>query len=73
MTIFYLFLAIFSGFCMSLQSPTNATLSRYAGNLQATSISFGLLRTAKIKANSWRWAGMAVIALGVVIVAITKM
>ena len=35
--------------------------------------SFGLLRTAKIKANSWRWAGMAVIALGVVIVAVTKM
>lgn len=41
MMIFYLVLAIFSGFCMSLQSPTNATLSRYAGNLQATSISFG--------------------------------
>ena len=35
--------------------------------------SFGLLRTSKIKANSWRWAGIAVIALGVIIVAITKM
>ncbi len=34
--------------------------------------SFGLLRTAKIKANGWRWAGMVIIALGVVIVALTK-
>lgn len=35
--------------------------------------SFGLLRTNKIKANSWRWAGMAIIAVGVTIVALTKM
>ena len=35
--------------------------------------SFGLLRTNKIKANSWRWAGMAIIAVGVTIVAVTKM
>jgi len=41
MTIFYLALAIISGLCMSLQSPTNATLSRHVGNLQATTISFG--------------------------------
>lgn len=146
MTIFYLALAIVSGLCMSLQSPTNATLSRHVGNLQATTISFGggavclavlaliigtgdlsliseaswwmflggvygaaivfinlvsiphlgsaflliaitlgqltggmlvdsfgLLRTAKIKMNSWRYTGMAVIAIGVIIVAMTKM
>ena len=41
MTIFYLVLAIVSGLCMAFQSPTNATLSRHVGNLQATSISFG--------------------------------
>ena len=35
--------------------------------------SFGLLRTNKIKANSWRWAGMAIIAVGVTIVALTKL
>ena len=35
--------------------------------------SFGLLRTRKIKANSWRWAGMAIIAVGVTIVALTKL
>ncbi|MDO4745934.1 MAG: DMT family transporter [Bacillota bacterium] len=39
--IFYLILAIISGFCMAFQSPTNATLSRYIGNLQATCVSFG--------------------------------
>jgi len=38
---FYLILAIIAGFCTALQSPTNATLSRYAGHLQATCISFG--------------------------------
>lgn len=35
--------------------------------------SFGLLRTAKIKSNGWRWAGMAIITAGVIIVALTKM
>jgi len=30
---------------------------------------FGLLRTAKIKMNPWRYAGMLIIALGVVIIA----
>jgi len=35
--------------------------------------SFGLLRTNKIKANSWRWAGMAIIAAGVVIIAVSKL
>lgn len=39
--IFYLILAIIAGFCTALQSPTNATLSRYAGHLQATCVSFG--------------------------------
>lgn len=146
MTVFYLALAIVSGLCMAFQSPTNATLSRYTGNLQATCVSFGggavcllilmlaigtgdithvvnaewwqllggvygvcivlaitfamprlgaavlliatmlgqltggtlvdtfgPLKTNKIKLNSWRYAGLAVIALGVVIVAITKM
>lgn len=34
--------------------------------------SFGLLRTNKIKANGWRWAGMLIIAIGVIIVALTK-
>jgi len=38
---FYLSLAIISGLCMSFQSPANATLSRYTGNLQATCVSFG--------------------------------
>lgn len=38
---FYLFLAIIAGFCTAFQSPTNATLSRYAGHLQATCVSFG--------------------------------
>lgn len=41
MAIFYLIIAIVSGLCMAIQSPVNATLSRYAGNLQATCISFG--------------------------------
>ena len=41
MAIFYLMLAIVSGFCMAFQSPTNATLSRHIGNLQATTVSFG--------------------------------
>lgn len=41
MTIFYLLLAIVSGICMAVQSPVNATLSRYAGHLQATTVSFG--------------------------------
>lgn len=41
MVIFYMMLAIVSGFCMAFQSPTNATLSRHIGNLQATTISFG--------------------------------
>lgn len=41
MTIFYLILAMISGLCMAVQSPVNATLSRYAGNMQATCISFG--------------------------------
>ena len=41
MTIFYLALAIVSGLCMAFQSPTNATLSRHVGNLQATCVSFG--------------------------------
>lgn len=41
MTIFYLLLAIISGVCMGVQSPVNATLSRHAGHLQATTISFG--------------------------------
>ena len=31
MAIFYLMLAIVSGFCMAFQSPTNATLSRHIG------------------------------------------
>jgi uncharacterized membrane protein YdcZ (DUF606 family) len=35
--------------------------------------SFGLLRTNKIKANSWRWAGMIIIAVGVVLIAVTKL
>ncbi len=35
--------------------------------------SFGLLRTNKIKANSWRWAGMAIIAVGVIIIALSKL
>lgn len=34
-------LAIISGCCMACQSPTNATLSRHIGNLQATAVSFG--------------------------------
>ena len=41
MTIFYILLAMISGICMAVQSPVNATLSRYAGHLQATTISFG--------------------------------
>ena len=41
MTIFYILLAIVSGLCMAFQSPTNATLSRHIGNLQATLVSFG--------------------------------
>ena len=41
MSIFYLFLAVVSGLCSAFQSPTNATLSRYAGKLQSTCISFG--------------------------------
>lgn len=41
MTIVYLILAMISGLCMAFQSPTNATLSRYAGHMQATCISFG--------------------------------
>jgi transporter family-2 protein len=41
MMAFYLILAIIAGFCTALQSPTNATLSRYAGHLQATCVSFG--------------------------------
>ena len=35
--------------------------------------SFGLMRANKIKANGWRWAGMAMIAAGVTVVALTKM
>ncbi len=41
MTIFYILLAMISGLCMAVQSPVNATLSRHAGHLQATTISFG--------------------------------
>lgn len=41
MSIFYILLAITSGLCMAIQSPVNATLSRHAGHLQATTISFG--------------------------------
>lgn len=41
MTIFYILLAITSGLCMAIQSPVNATLSRHAGHLQATAVSFG--------------------------------
>ena len=41
MSLFYLVLAVVSGLCSAFQSPTNATLSRYAGKLQATCISFG--------------------------------
>ncbi len=39
--LFYIALAIAAGLCSAFQSPTNATLSRYTGNLQATCISFG--------------------------------
>lgn len=39
--VFYIVLAIAAGLCSAFQSPTNATLSRYTGNLQATCISFG--------------------------------
>lgn len=38
---FYLLLAVVSGLCSAFQSPTNATLSRYAGKLQSTCVSFG--------------------------------
>lgn len=41
MTVFYLLLAAAAGLCMAFQSPTNATLSRHIGNLQATTVSFG--------------------------------
>ena len=41
MSIFYILLAMASGLCMAVQSPVNATLSRYAGHLQATTVSFG--------------------------------
>ena len=41
MNIFYILLAITSGVCMAIQSPVNATLSRHAGHLQATTVSFG--------------------------------
>ena len=41
MSIFYILLAMVSGLCMAIQSPVNATLSRHAGHLQATTISFG--------------------------------
>ncbi|MBR4019999.1 MAG: DMT family transporter [Firmicutes bacterium] len=41
MSIFYILLAITSGICMAVQSPVNATLSRHAGHLQATTVSFG--------------------------------
>ena len=41
MSIFYILLAITSGLCMAIQSPVNATLSRHAGHLQATTVSFG--------------------------------
>ena len=39
--IFYILLAMISGLCMAIQSPVNATLSRHAGHLQATTVSFG--------------------------------
>lgn len=42
MSIFYIALALISGLCMAVQSPTNATLSRHIGNLQATCVSFGV-------------------------------
>lgn len=41
MIAFYLILAMIAGFCTALQSPTNATLSRHVGHLQATCVSFG--------------------------------
>lgn len=41
MILFYILLAILSGLCMGIQSPINATLSRYVGHLQATTLSFG--------------------------------
>lgn len=41
MSIFYILLTLTSGLCMAIQSPVNATLSRYAGHMQATIVSFG--------------------------------
>lgn len=40
MIIISLLLAIISGLLMAAQSPTNTTLSRYVGNMEATTISF---------------------------------
>ena len=41
MVILSVILVIVAGLCMAFQSPTNATLTTYVGNFQASTISFG--------------------------------
>lgn len=63
MVIISIITVVIAGFLMAMQSPTNTTLSRYAGNLEATTISFTggavILLVATLIAGSGSFAGLA--------------